>query len=131
MSGSAATVSALSEYADTWSATDDVGPGRVEEAAAEARLGRERQRVEDAVELAADVAGQRGEVVLVGHVELDDLHVGRREPLGGALGEAHHPAERAEHHLGALLLREPSGREGDRGVVEDAGDEDALALEHD
>ena len=54
----------------------DVSPGRVEEAAAEAGLGGEREGMEHPVEGAADPTRQRREVVLVGDVELDDLHVG-------------------------------------------------------
>src|SRR5262249_6078007 len=76
----------------------------------------------------ADPLRQRGEVVGVGDVELDDLGLGR-ELAGGALGEAHDAAERAQHHLRPLLLGEARDTEADRGVVEDAGDEDPLAVE--
>ena len=90
----------------------DVLPRRVEEAAAEARLGREADRVQHAVERGRRrCPAERVEVVLVGDVELDDL--GRRS--AGAWPsrsrEAHHAPERGEHHLGALLLRDAARRE--------------------
>ena len=75
-----------------------------------------------------DLVGQRVEV----------LRVGRRRarppaPASAAawrcLRDAHRAAEGGEHHLGALLLREPGDVEGDRGVGEDAGDEQPLAVE--
>ena len=106
----------------------DVFPRRGEEAAAEARLRREPDRVQHAVELAADPLGERVEVGGVGDVELDDRRLGR-EPPRRALREAHRPAERGEHHLGAFLLRAARDGERDRRVVEHAGDQDALVGE--
>jgi hypothetical protein len=100
----------------------DVGPGRVEEAAAQAGLRRERDCVEHTVELPADRACEVVEVLLVRDVELDDLGL-LREPPCGALGQAHRPTERRQHDLGAVLLRETRHRERDRRVVEDAGDQ--------
>ena len=106
----------------------DVVPRRGEEAAAETRLGREADRVQHAVEVATDAFGERVEMLGGGHVELDDRRLGREAPRG-PLREAHRPAERREHDLGAFLLRAARDRERDRRVVEHAGDEDALAGE--
>ena len=117
----------MSEYAEICSATRDVFPRRGEEAAAEARLGRERDRVQHAVEPAADPLGERVEVLRIGDVELDDVGFGR-QPARGALGQAHRPAERREHDLGAFFLRALGDGERDRRVVEHAGDEDSLLL---
>ncbi len=79
---------------------------RVEEVAAERVLGRERDRVQDAVEAApalAQVVGDGLEVVGVVDVELE--HVGRLRQLGRRpLGHPLDAAERGEHHLGAGLL---------------------------
>ena len=47
-----------------------------------------------------------------------------RDPL-----DQRHPAEAGEHDLRALLLREPGDRERDRGVGDDAGDQQPLAVE--
>ena len=60
----------------------------------------------DAVEAApalVELARSGAEVGGVGDVELED--VGRcGQALGHPLGQAHGPAERGEHDLGALLL---------------------------
>src|SRR4029079_9261834 len=45
------------------------------------------------------------------------------------LGDLHRPPERGEDYLSALLLRDLRDVEGDRGVHEDAGDEELLTLE--
>ena len=62
ISGRHATASAFSEYALDLQRDRDVLPRRGEEPAAEARLGREADRVQHAVELAADAFGERVEV---------------------------------------------------------------------
>ncbi len=86
----------------------DVLPRRGEKPAAEARLRCEADRVEHAVEPAADTSGERVEMGGVGDVELDDRRLGR-EPARRPLREAHRPAERGEHHLRAFLLA-PAGQ---------------------
>ena len=71
----------------------DVGPRRVEEAAAEAALRREPDGVQhpvEAVDVLAEPTGQRGQLLVVGDVELD--HRGRlRQPAGDPGGEATWP----------------------------------------
>ena len=109
----------------------NVVPARVEEPPAEAGLGREGDRVQDAVEPApplAEVITEGGEVAGVGDVELEHLGLAR-QALDGASGDAHRPPERRQRNLGALLLRQPRDRECDRRLGEDAGYEDALARE--
>ena len=54
---------------------------------------------------------------------------GSRQPPRGPLRQAHRPAERREHDLGAFFLRALRDGERDRRVVEHAGDEDALLRE--
>ena len=81
-------------------------PRRVEESAAEAVLGREPDRVDDAVETAeraADVVGDGLRLSDVGDVELEDLR-DRVEPVRAALREAHGSSERREHHVCARRL---------------------------
>jgi hypothetical protein len=67
-------------------------------------------------------------VVGVGDVELEDVGLGR-EPPGHALREAHGSAERGEDDLRPLLLGAAGDREGDGGVGQHTGDEDALTFE--
>ena len=75
-----------------------------------------------------ELAAELGPVVGVGDVELE--HVGRgRQPLGRPLGQRLGPAERGEHHLGALLLGHPGAGERDGRRREHAGDEQLLVLE--
>ena len=69
------------EYAETWTACATSGHGPVEELAAEQRLGvavgdRVHHAVE-AVDVLADLVGEPGEVVVVGHVELEHRRLGR------------------------------------------------------
>ncbi len=104
---------------------------RVEEVAAEGVLRGEADGVHDTVEAAellADDVGQAPEVLVVRHVELDDLD-GLGELLGDALGQRG-PRERREDDLGALLLCQLGGVEGDGGLRQHTGDQDALALEN-
>ncbi len=129
ISGLAATVSDFSEYADTCSAVDTSSHDAFRKS--KAALGREADRVQHAVEavdVLAHVVGERVEVRLVGDVELDD-RCGLGQPPGDDLRDAHRAPERGEHHLGALLLRDARHVEGDRGVGEHAGDEQALAVQ--
>ena len=103
---------------------------RVQEVAAERVRGREPDGVHDTVQaaqlLAHDV-GEARQVLVVGDVELDDLG-GLRELLGDALGQRG-PRERGQDDLGALLLGLLRGVEGDGGLQQHTGDQDALALE--
>jgi hypothetical protein len=71
--------------------------------------------------------GQRVQVLLVLHVQLDHGR-GLGQPLGDPLDQGH-PAEAGEHHGRALFLRHPGGVERDRGVGDHAGDEQSLAVE--
>ena len=108
-----------------------VVPARLEEPPAQAGLGRERDRVEHAVEpapLLGEVITKVGQMVGVGDVELEHLGLAR-QALDGASGDTHRPPERRQRNLGALLLRQPRDRERDRRLGEDAGYEDALARE--
>src|SRR5690606_14267799 len=104
---------------------------RVEEVAAERVLRGEADGVHDAVEaaelLAHDV-GEAAEVLVVGDVELDDLG-GLGKLPGDALGEGG-PRERGQDDLRALLLGQLGGVEGDGGLHQHTGDQDALALEN-
>ena len=62
----------------------DVLPRRGEEPAAEARLGREPDRVHHAVEAAADAPARASRCSEFGDIELDDLRLGG-QPLGRPL----------------------------------------------
>ena len=74
------------------------------------------------------VVAHGGDVLGVGHVELE--HRRRRRQLAGrALGERQPPAGAGQHDLGALRLGQLGHAEGQRGVGEDAGDDDPLAVE--
>ena len=64
----------------------------------------------------------------VGDVELEHVGLGR-ELAGRALGERQPAAGAGEEHLRPLLLGQPGDAEGEGGVGEHAGDEDALAVE--
>ena len=71
---------------------------------------------------------ERAEVVVGVDVQLE--HVGRLgQALGRALGHPPHAPEAGQHDLGALSLRALGDRVGDRVAVDDAGDEDPLAVE--
>jgi hypothetical protein len=78
--------------------------------------------------LVAHAVGEGGEVLCAGDVELHDRCRLGQSPRGPT-GQPHHPAERREDDLRALLLREPRHMEGDRLVGQHPRDEDALALE--
>ena len=67
-------------------------------------------------------------MLLVGDVELEHRRLGR-QPLGDPPGDAERPAEVGDQHRRALLLGDLRGREADRGVQRDAGDQDPLAVE--
>jgi hypothetical protein len=87
--------------------------------------------VHDAVQVVGVLAhppGERGQVLGVGHVQLDDGRLGR-QPAGDRLGEAELAAEGGQDDLRALLLRQPGDVERDRPVREDPGDEELLAVE--
>ena len=104
---------------------------RVEEVAAERVLRGEADGVDDAVEAAellADDVLQAGQVLVVGHVQLDDLG-GLGQLPGDALGQGG-PGEGGEDDLGALLLGQLGGVEGDGGLHQHTGDQDALAVEN-
>ena len=109
----------------------DVPLRRVDERRAEAglRVG-ESDRVQHAVDpvhVLTHPVGQRVQVLLVLHVELD--HRRRlRQPLGDPLDEAH-PAEAGQHDGGALFLGDLGRVERDRRVGDHTGDEQALTLE--
>jgi hypothetical protein len=74
-----------------------------------------------------DLVGQPGQVLGVGDVQLDQR---RRlgQPLGDPLDQRQPPVP-GEHDGGALLLGQPGHRERDRGVGDDAGDQQTLAGE--
>jgi hypothetical protein len=52
------------------------------------------------------------------------------QTLGDDLGDLHLPTEAREDDLGSLLLCDAGGGEGDRGLGEHAGDEDALSVKN-
>src|SRR5699024_6248906 len=108
--------------------TGDGLPRGVEEDASEGVLRGECDRVDDAVDVALETFGQGREIVFVRGVEFDDLR-GDRQALGDHLSDLHLTAEAREDDLGSLLLCEAGGGEGDRGLGEHAGDENALSVE--
>ena len=85
MSGRHATASAFSEYAETWSAVGDVVPRRGEEPAAEARLGREADRVQHAVEPAADALARATRGAPASVTSSSTISTGFGQPARGAL----------------------------------------------
>ena len=68
------------------------------------------------------------EVLGHGDVELEDVDVGA-ELAGRARRQAEAPPGAGEDDRGALGLGDPGDGEGQRGVGEDAGDHDVLAVE--
>jgi hypothetical protein len=86
------------------------------------------QHTVEPVDVLAHAVRESVEVLGVAGVELDDRW-GLRQPLRDRLGDPHGAAERREHHLGTLLLRDARHVERDRGVHQDSGHEDALAVE--
>src|SRR5699024_9142475 len=52
-----------------------------------------------------------------------------RQALGDDLSDLHLTAEAREDDLGSLLLCDAGGGEGDRGLSEHSGDENALSVE--
>ncbi|GAA4812709.1 hypothetical protein GCM10023200_58110 [Actinomycetospora chlora] len=81
----------------------------------------------EAVDVLAHLVGQAVEVLLVLHVQLDHRRL-LRQPLRDALDQRQ-PPEAGEHDGGAGLLGGLRRVEGDRGVGDDPGDQDPLALE--
>ena len=79
------------------------------------------------VQVLRDPLGQRSELALVGHVELEH---GRRvgQPPGDPLHQAE-PAEPGQHDPRALLLGDARDVERDRRVGENPGDQDPLAVQ--
>ena len=109
----------------------DVVPVGGEHPAAQAVGRREADGVQQAVE-AVPALGQRraGGAQLVGgrHVDLEDVGLGG-QLAGRALGQREGAAGAGEHDVGALFLGQAGHREGQRGVGEDARDEEPLAVE--
>src|SRR5699024_9794261 len=105
-------------------------PLGVEEVAAQGFLRCEPDGVHDAVEavdVSTDTLGQGGELLVVGDIELQD-----RGCHGQTFGDAFHQAHATvagENHRGALFLGQAGGVEGDGGVGEHPGDEDAFTFE--
>jgi hypothetical protein len=108
-----------------------VVPAGGEQVVAQARCGREADRVQRPVHpppALLEVAAHGLDVGGVGDVELEDL--GDRVQLAcRALGEAHRPPEAGEHHLGTLLLGQASHPERQRVVGEHPGDEQLPTIE--
>ena len=76
----------------------------------------------------ASVGRGRRQLVGLGHVDLE--HLGLDGQLaGGPPGEREAPPGPAQHDLGALLLGGPGHGEGQGGVGQHAGDQDALSVE--
>src|SRR5690606_12998611 len=81
------------------------------------------------VDMLTQCLRQRGEVLLVGHVELDHRHrLG--QPVDDPPGDPQRPAEVRYDDRRALLLGDPGDLEADRGVHRHPRDQDALALEN-
>ncbi len=109
----------------------DVVPVGGEHAAAQAVGRGEADGVQQAVE-AVPPAGQRGAggLQLLGRRDVDLEDLGLDGQLAGrAPGQRQGTAGAGEHDLGALLLGQAGHREGQRGVGEDAGDQEPLAVE--
>ena len=109
----------------------DLLPVGLEDVAAQA-LGRGvADGVEQPVESvppAAELRGGRRQLAGLGHVDLEHLALDG-ELACGPPGQRQPAARAAEHHLGALLLGGPRHGEGQGGVRQHAGDQDALSLE--
>ena len=104
---------------------------RVEEVAAERVLGREGDRVQDAVDAAPALAQVvRDGLDVLGLVDVELEHVGDGIELGGrAVGHALRAAEARQHDLRTGRLRLLGHLERDRLAVDDAGDQELLALQ--
>jgi hypothetical protein len=75
-----------------------------------------------------ELIAQGGEVLRASDVELQDT--GRiRKPRSGPLGDPPNPAEAGQQDLGSLSLRLFGDRVGDAVAINDAGDQDSLAVE--
>ena len=85
------------------------------------RPSRRSQRSASAAAAAASWSGD-------GDVDLQDLGLDR-ELAGGALGQREGAAGAREHDVGPLFLGQPGHGEGQRGVGEDAGDQEPFAVE--
>ena len=116
---------------EIWKASGDVVPPGGEHAAAQAVGRREADGVEQAVEaVPAGGQGVAGCGQLLGGGDVDLEHLGRVGELASrALGERQGPPGSRQDDFGALLLGPPGHREGQRGVGEDAGDQEPLAVE--
>ncbi len=125
-------MSALSEYVEMWSAVETSSQSAANIPLPEgASGGAEADGVEQAVQaIPAGGEGGAGRLQLLGRgdVDLEDLgfagELARRAP-----GEREGAPRAREHDVGPLLLRQAGDGEGQRGVGEDAGDEQALAVE--
>jgi len=88
--------------------------------------------VEDAIDPpppARQLGGQGGQVLGIGHVELEHIGLRRQAPRRAA-GQAHGPGEGGEDDLRPLLLGQLGHAVGDGVVVQDAGDQQFLTVEH-
>jgi hypothetical protein len=52
-----------------------------------------------------------------------------RKAAGSSFGDPAHPPEAGQDHLGPRALRALGDRVGDRAAIDDAGDQDSLALD--
>ena len=109
----------------------DVVPRGFHEVVTETGCRREPDRVEHAV----DAAPLLGKCVthigeMVGHRDIEFVDVdGLRQLAGDTLGQAQRSTGTGQHDVGTLLLREGCHPERQRGIGEDAGDHDVLAVE--
>ncbi len=113
------------------SATDTSSHCRCHEVVAEARLWGEADACSTPSTRPHLSASADAHVVEVfGHRDVELEHVGRLRQLAGhSLGQAQRPTGAGQHDVGALLLGERGHAERQRGVGEDAGDHDVLAVE--
>ena len=109
----------------------DVGPLRGQEVLTEACLGGESDNVQYAVHptpFGRKRLAHVDQVFGVGDVEFEHID-GLGQLACRALREAEGSARAGEHDVGALLLRQHGNAVGKRGIREDAGDHDVLAVE--
>jgi hypothetical protein len=103
----------------------------VEEVPAERVLRRERDRVQDPVDLSPpglELLPDGVDLGLVVGIHLQDV-ARVRQPLRHLLGEAHGASEVRQDDLSAVLLRGRRRCEGDRLRGQHAGDQQLLAVE--
>ena len=133
-SGRQAWVSEASDQEDTWNAVAACSHATSGKPSPMASCGAKPiecttpSSVAPSTALLAQPVGQRGQVLGVGDVELDDRRL-LRQPLGDPLAQRQRPPEVGQDDGGALLLRDARRREGDRRLGQHAGDQDRLALE--